>query len=92
MAPRGFAYGKPDTVQAPIVAALRKAGCCVAITSGVGNGFPDLCVSRAGETWLLECKGKGAPMTPAEYAFMRSWQGAYFVVHNEEEALKAVGL
>jgi hypothetical protein len=87
-----LSYGKPDTTQAAIVEALRKVGCVVAVTSGVGKGFPDLCVSKSGKMWLLECKTKNAPMTPAEYAFMRSWQGAYFVVHNEEEALRAVGL
>lgn len=88
--------GNPDANQGRIVAALRKIGCTVAITSHVGNGFPDLLVGYQGRTVLLEVKdGDKYPserkLTEAEAHFLATWTGGpAVVVENEQEALAAV--
>lgn len=85
-----------DANQREIVAALRQCGASVAITSAVGNGFPDLVVALpGGVTMLVEIKdGSQAPsrqcLTPAEVAFSMSWPGAYFVVRSVDDALALV--
>jgi hypothetical protein len=86
-----------DANQAEIVEALRAVGCSVAITSAVGQGFPDLVVGRRGVTYLLEVKDGDKPpaarkFTPAERAFKNFWRGHYAVVLDVPEALRAVGL
>lgn len=68
-------YGKPDGNQARHVARLRAAGCSVAITSGVGAGFPDLVVGFGGTTALAEVKAPGGKFTPAQGRFMVEWLG-----------------
>ena len=89
---------RTDANQKAIVAALRKAGFSVAITSQLGNGFPDLVVSgrhwARGGTWtmLMEVKdGSKAPserrLTAAEMRFAADWQGEYTIVESPEEAL-----
>lgn len=80
---------RTDTNQQEIVAALRKMGYSVAITSGVGDGFPDLVVGRAGQTWLIELKSsRKASYTGPQNVFMRLWTGSPVVRLNSlEEAV-----
>lgn len=87
---------KVDDNQGEIVAALRAMGCHVAITSAVGNGFPDLVVSRhATETILLEVKdGRKPPsaqkLSDAEAKFHGQFLGPIAVVNSVESAIRAV--
>lgn len=86
-----------DANQPAIVAALRNAGCSVAVTSDLGRGFPDLVVGRGGLTYLLEVKDGSKPaskrrLTEAEARFHASWLGHVAIVETEAEALAAVGL
>lgn len=87
---------RPDDNQDEIVAALRAIGCQVAITSGVGNGFTDLVVSRATcGNLLMEIKdGKKPPserkLTEAEVRFHGSWLGPIVIVDSVDAALRAV--
>ena len=92
---RGHA-GRVDANQSRIVAALRRLGCSVAITSQVGQGLPDLLVGYMGRTILMELKdGTRAPsdrkLTGAEAYFLGHWRGGpAVVVSSEEEAIAAV--
>jgi len=92
---RGHA-GRVDQNQARIVAALRKIGCSVAITSQVGQGLPDLIVGYMGQTVLLEVKDGARPpserkLTDAEAYFLQNWKGgSACVVVDEADAIKAV--
>jgi Holliday junction resolvase len=84
-----------DANQTAIVAALRKIGCSVAITSSVGNGFPDLCVSFGGITLLMEVKDGDKPksaqkLTEDQIKFHIGWRGRIELVTSVDEALKAV--
>lgn len=88
---------KVDANQPEIVAALRRAGCAVQDLSAVGQGVPDLLVSRAGLNILLEVKdGKKPPsarrLTPEQEAWHAAWPGDVWIVTNVDEALRAVGL
>lgn len=82
-----------DINQREIVAALRRAGASVQVLSQVGQGVPDLLVSRAGTNYLLEVKaGPRDALTPDEAAWHDAWRGQVCVVRSAEEALAAVGL
>ena len=90
--------GRTDANQAAIVDALRKVGATVAITSGAGNGLPDLLVGWRGETHLLEVKDGDKPpsakrLTAAEKFFVDNWRGRpVAIVESPEDALRAIGL
>ena len=88
-----------DDNQGEIVSALRKIGCEVAITSQVGNGFPDLVVGTPFQKRivLLEVKdGAKVPsaqkLTEHEQRFHDEWSpyGAVFIVKNITEAIAAI--
>lgn len=88
---------KTDDNQQEIVSALRKAGCSVAVTSNVHDGFPDIAVGRAGKTYLLEIKDSKKPpsarkLTEDQERFHANWRGHVAVVNTVEQALKEVGL
>lgn len=90
-------HGRTDANQAEVVDALRKAGCAVFITSAVGQGFPDLAVSRitakGAETWLMEVKrGPNEKLTLDQETFRTIWRGNWARVNNSIEALEVVGV
>lgn len=88
--------GRTDACQTAVVTALRNLGASVAITSGAGNGLPDLLVGWRGETFLLELKdGDKAPsakkLTPAEAHFVANWKGRPVkIIETPEEAVNYV--
>lgn len=87
---------KRDKTETDIVDALRSVGAVVHHISQAG--LPDLLVcfynplTHTHETYLLECKSKGGKLTPAQVAFMETWEGDnLFVVKTVDEALRAIG-
>lgn len=81
-----------DTTQGEIVAALRAVGCRVDITSGLGDGFPDLVVSRPdGRVYLVEAKSPGGKLTPdeVEYILKRVYD-SYRIFDNAQRAVDGV--
>ena len=89
---------RTDTTHAEIRDGLRTAGFFVADTSGVGNGFPDLVISRNGFMALVECKtrrhtGKRARQTAldrlgaAQKTFRDDWKGPPVIVAYSLEAV-----
>jgi Holliday junction resolvase len=83
-----------DGNQPEIVTTLRKIGCSVAITSGLGDGFPDLVVGRRGRNLLVEVKdGSKIPskrkLTPDQIEFHAAWRGTIVIVESIDEALAA---
>lgn len=80
---------RTDANQREIVSALRQMGFSVEITSGLGNGFPDLVVGKPGRVWLVECKSSAkAGYTEAQIEFRKRWTGAAPVRLNSlEEAI-----
>jgi hypothetical protein len=87
-----------DSNQNEIVAALRKIpGVSVAITSALGDGYPDLNIGREGKTFLVELKnGLLTPskrkLSPDEEKFMKQWRGHYAVCNSLDEVLKVIGV
>jgi hypothetical protein len=80
------------------VKALRKVGCKVSDTSGVGRGFPDLVVrATKGDIWrtprilLMEVKTAKGKLTPDQEQFIADWPEVV-VVRSVDEALAAVGV
>ena len=87
--------GKVEGNQSAIVHELRQAGCSVWITSGFGQGAPDLVVGARGQTFLLEVKDPSQvpskrKLTPDEQEFHDSWHGHIAVVETAEEALREI--
>jgi hypothetical protein len=89
---------KVDANAAPIVDALRSAGCSVSIIAA--PGVPDLLVGRGGRTYCLEVKGEAGPkggtsgrnLTREQALWWSTWQGHAKIVRTPAEALVAVGL
>lgn len=83
--------GRVDKLQSEIVLGLRMAGVKVAITSNIGNGFPDLLVKFRGTLYLMEIKSKGGKLTQDEKDFFSEWQDVTTVIYSLDDALKVVG-
>jgi hypothetical protein len=83
---------KVDGNQTRIVAALRRLGASVRSLAAVGQGVPDLLVGRGARNYLLEVKMPRGVLTPDQLEFFGSWRGQVAVVHDEAEAIAAVGL
>ena len=93
--------GKPDTNQAEIVEGLRDIGLSVWITSGLGDGFPDLtvgaempcphCKKYFRQNVLVEIKYGKAELTMAEKFWHGGWRGQVGVARTLEEALRLCG-
>jgi len=86
-----------DGNQADIVKALRKVGCLVAITSALGDGFPDLVVAWKKSIYLMELKDGSLPpsarkLTTAEQNFHERWAGYVHIVNSVDEALQLIGV
>jgi Holliday junction resolvase len=86
---------KIDRNQPEIVKALRAIGCTVAITSAVGQGFPDLVVARSRRNWLIEVKDGRLPpsareLTADQVEFHARWAGQIDVVNSVDEAITLV--
>lgn len=96
--------GRVDANQTKVVNHLRKAGFSVAITSSIGNGFPDLVVAKDVMDWhkknfkgcktvLVELKDPDKPpsqqkLTLKELVFMELWKGEYIKATTAEEIIK----
>lgn len=79
-----------DRNQPQIVACFRKFGFTVAHTHAIGDGFPDIAISRRGKTSLVEIKdGTLAPsarkLTPAESHFHTIWQDKVHIVESIDD-------
>lgn len=84
---------KIDANQSEIVAALRAIGATVAVTSTVGQGFPDICVGYRGRSILMEVKDGSKPpserkLTPDQELFHAAWRGEIVVVKSAAEAVE----
>lgn len=83
---------RSDANQAPGVEHLKAAGWSVAITSQVGDGFPDTVCARDLFTALVEWKDGAKPpsaraLSEDQKRFRDAWSGVYIVALNPEHAL-----
>lgn len=89
---------KIDANQNEIVKHLRQCGVSVAITSSLGNGFPDIvCSTAQGINYLFEIKDPSKPpsqrkLTEDEKMFKDNWKGQYDIIETYEDALKIMGI
>lgn len=94
---------RTDLNQTPIVKTLRQVGVSVAVTSGVGDGFPDIVVGgvmpcccgsgrRVKQTRIIEIKSLTGILTPDQQEFHDAWRGQLDVARSEADALALVGV
>lgn len=87
-----------DANQSVLVQQLRGIpGCKVAITSGLGKGFPDIVVGFMRVNYLFEIKDpvqppSGRKLTKDEKKFHDQWAGQIAIVETIEDCLAAMGL
>ncbi len=87
-----------DDNQNQIVKLLRKIpGVSVAVTSSLGQGFPDLVVGYNLSNFLIEVKDENKTpskrkLTPDEQDFHDNWTGQVCVCKNLDEILTAIGI
>jgi hypothetical protein len=79
-----------DSNQPEIVKAFRDLGWIVAHTHTVGQGFPDVVISKAGYTGLVEIKdgnkvASKKKLTKAEKEFHDSWQGNIHIIESVDD-------
>lgn len=84
---------KVDANQPDIVEALRLLGCTVAITSDLGDGFPDLVVRKGLVVRLVEVKDGAKPpsarkLTKHEQQFQQEWEPVYEIVESVDDAVR----
>lgn len=83
---------KIDANQGEIVKVFRSLGCRVWITAALGDGGPDLVVSRGKNVVLVEIKDGSLPpskrkLTKDEERFRADWKAVYYVVETVEQAI-----
>ena len=86
---------RTDDNQKQVVAELRAAlpEASVHVTSGTGDGFPDLVVGwKKRHNFLIELKDRDKPtsdrkLTNAQMAMHGNWQGQVAVCHSASEIL-----
>ena len=87
---------KIDANQNEVVEKLRLIpDLSVAITSSLGQGFPDLVIGYGGKNFLIELKDGNKTeskrkLTPAEEKFKDKWNGNYHVCNNYQEIIKVI--
>lgn len=85
-----------DGNQAEIVELLREIpGCTVAVTSAVGNGFPDIVVGYRGFNFLFEIKDPTKPksdqeLTDDQQRFHAAWKGQVHRVFGVAEIVEHI--
>ena len=78
---------RTDAAHAAIRKALRKRGYIVADTHCLGNGYPDLHVSRDGLAVLVEVKSLDGELSPDELVFHRQWEGPLVIAFSVRDVL-----
>ena len=76
---------KIDSNQPAIVEHLRLCGFSVAITSGAGDGFPDLVAGKHGVNYLIEVKREKGKLTAKQIPFHDNWRGQIMIVRCVED-------
>ena len=82
---------RSDKLQIEIVKGLRDVGAKVAITSRMGEGFPDILVKFRGVLHLMEIKSKGGKLTQDEVNFFSDWCDVTTIVYSLDDALRIIG-
>lgn len=75
-------YGRPDENQKDIVDLARQIDARVAITTGVGGGFPDIVVGFRNQVHLAELKKPGGELRKSQELFIKGWPGPVWVIDN----------
>jgi hypothetical protein len=70
-------------------------GMSVFITSGLGNGFPDLCCGFRGINYLFEVKDPDKPpskrrLTSDEQQFFAGWNGTVYKIEKIDEVIEII--
>lgn len=87
---------KIDANQNQIVKQLRQLpGVSVAVTSGLGKGYPDLNVGYKGVSYLIELKDGSKPpserkLTEEEERFHKEWKGQIAVCNSFDDIFKLI--
>lgn len=80
---------RPDGNQAGLVDLAERLGASVAITSQVGDGFPDLVIGFQGRNYLVEVKVPGGKLRPKQTDFIRTWRGhPVAVIDNGDDLVR----
>jgi hypothetical protein len=83
---------RTDANQTQIVNLFRQLGFSVAITSNLGQGFPDLVCGLAGKNYLIEIKDGSKPksaqaLTDCEGLFHATWRGQVVIINSTQDVL-----
>lgn len=74
-----------DLNQPEVVSAFRKLGWTVSVMSRVGEGVPDLYVSKRGKGFWIEVKSMKGKLTESEQEFFDLHPGCCSIIRSAEE-------
>lgn len=74
---------------------MRAIGMSVFITSGVGEGFPDLVAGIKGQNFLFELKNPALSpsrkkLTTDEQSFFDTWKGKVYKIETIEDVIRII--
>lgn len=78
---------RTDANQQVITATFNKLGYKVKDMSAVGQGFPDLIISKTGENILVECKTDAGKLSPAQIKFISEWNTAVYICRSVDDCV-----
>ena len=78
---------RKDANHDEIAEAFTKCGWCVFSTSQLGCGFPDLVISKAGRTMVIEVKSGDKALRASQERFLRVWPGESATVRTVNDVL-----
>lgn len=86
---------RTDSNQSTLVKQMRAIGMSVFITSGVGEGFPDLVAGIKGQNFLFELKNPALSpsrkkLTTDEQSFFDTWKGKVYKIETIEDVIRII--
>lgn len=85
---------RQDLSQKKMVESLRRVPhLTVALTTGVGFGFPDAIIGYKGHTYMVEIKSPGGDLRASQILWLAKWRGAPVILaETAEDVLRAMGV
>lgn len=86
---------RTDKNQEQLVKQMRQIGMTVAVTSGLGDDFPDLVCGLRNINYLFEVKNPNKPpskrkLRPGQQLFFDTWKGSVHKVETIDDVLKII--
>ena len=80
-------HGRRDENHLEVCRQFQQLGFSTLTLADMGDNCPDLLISRAGRTALIEIKSDGGKLTPGQARFAKDWRGRCYLVRGIDDIL-----